>query len=85
MTEPQQFLDDETPTIEVRVYRGDEIVHRQLCESEEAATAEVTRWAEVDGVTCEVDDLSFRHTAGDILEPGPADLPQDDYPTVVTR
>lgn len=35
---------------------------------EEAATM-VEAWAEIDGVECEVDDLSFRHHAGDILEP----------------
>ena len=59
----------ETPTIEVRVYRDNKLERVELCESEEAAATVVEAWAEVDGVECEVDDLSFRHRAGDILEP----------------
>jgi hypothetical protein len=32
----------------------------------------VEHWSELDDVRCEVDDLTFRHVAGDVLEP---DLP----------
>jgi hypothetical protein len=85
MIESHPFVDDDTATIEVRVYRGDEVLLRRLCESEAAAKAEVDRWAEVEGVTCEVDDLSFRHSPDDILEPGPTELPDDEYPIDATR
>lgn len=56
----------DTPTIEVRVFRHGELVRRELCE--------------LDGVTCEVDDLSVRHQQGEILEPEPAELREEDYP-----
>jgi hypothetical protein len=46
----------ETPTIEVRVFRHGELVERELCESEEQAAQIVEGWAEVDGVSCEVDE-----------------------------
>ena len=32
------FLDGDTPTIEVRVFRHGELVRRELCESEEQAS-----------------------------------------------
>ena len=71
---------DETPTIEVRVFRHGELVHRELCESEEQASLVVDEWSELDGIECEVDDLSVRHRPGDILEPEPAELLEDAYP-----
>lgn len=71
---------DETPTVEVRVYRHGELVHRELCESEEQAALVIEEWSEMDGVECEVDDLSVRHEPGDILEPEPAELLDEDYP-----
>jgi hypothetical protein len=70
----------ETPTIEVRVFRHGELVRRELCESEEQASTVIDAWAELDGVTCEVDDLSVRHQQGQILEPEPAELRDADYP-----
>jgi len=69
----------ETATIEVRVFRHGELVHRELCESEQQASLVVDEWAEMDGVTCEVDDLSVRHRPGQILEPEPAETLEEDY------
>lgn len=71
---------DETPTVEVRVYRHGELVHRELCESEEQAALVIEEWSELDGIECEVDDLSVRHEPGDILEPEPAELREEDHP-----
>ena len=71
---------DETPTIEVRVFRHGELVHQELCESEEQASLVVDEWAQLDGVECEVDDLSVHHQPGDILEPEVAELREEDYP-----
>jgi hypothetical protein len=71
---------DETPTIEVRIYRHGELVHTALVESDEQAALVVEEWAEQDGVTCEVDDLSVRHRPGDIHAPEPADLRDEPYP-----
>ncbi|MBE1494024.1 hypothetical protein H4696_001124 [Amycolatopsis lexingtonensis] len=64
--------------IEVRVYQDGRLLQRQLCESEEDAAATVDEWSELEGVTCEVDDLAVRHRQGDILEPEPADLIEDE-------
>jgi hypothetical protein len=76
VTDEQQ--QDEAPTIEVRVFRNGELVHTELCESEEQASLVVDEWSELDGVQCEVDDLTIRHRPGDILEPGEA-ITTDDY------
>jgi hypothetical protein len=72
----------ETPTIEVRVFRHGELVERELCESEEQAARVVEEWAEVDGVSCEVDDLSVRHHPGDVFEPELAEDRTEDHPGV---
>ncbi len=69
---------DEVPTIEVRVFRHGDLVHRELCESEEQASLVVDEWAEQEGIECEVDDLSVRHRPGDILEPELAELHEED-------
>jgi hypothetical protein len=71
---------DETPTVEVRVYRHAELVHRELCESEEQAALVVEEWSELDGIECEVDDLSVHHEPGEIFEPEPAELREESYP-----
>lgn len=70
---------DEAPTIEVRVFRHGELVHQERCESEEQASLVVDEWAELDGVECEVDDLSIHHQPGEIFEPEPAELREEDY------
>jgi hypothetical protein len=71
---------DETPTIEVRVFRHGDLVHRELCESEEQAALIIDEWSELDGIRCEVDDLSVHHHPGEIAEPEPAELREDAYP-----
>jgi hypothetical protein len=82
MTEP--FSPDElasTPTIEVTVFRHGEVVHRQLCETEAEAGAVADRWGEMDGVECQIDDLSVHHRATDVLEPTEAELSEDERRT----
>jgi hypothetical protein len=70
---------EETPTIEVRVFRYGVLVASALCESEEEAALAVDEWSEIDGVECEVDDLTFHHRPGEVFEPEPAvDLSIDD-------
>ena len=78
MSEP--FPTDQTPRIEVRVYRDDELVETHLCDSEEEAAVLVDRWADVEEVTCLVDDLSFHHGPEDVLAPEPAAPLEEDYP-----
>lgn len=70
---------DEAPTIEVRVFRHGELVDQERCESEEQASLVVDEWAELDGVECEVDDLSVHHQPGEILEPELPELREEDY------
>lgn len=60
---------DEVPTLEVRVFRDGTLVHQELVECEEQAAFVVDQWTELDGVRCEVGDLSIRHHPADILEP----------------
>ena len=59
----------ETGSIEVRVYREGKILERRLCESAVQAAAIVDAWEQIDGVECEVHDLSGGDGAGDISEP----------------
>jgi hypothetical protein len=75
-----QYAPEGTPNIEVRVFRGRELIERQLCESEAEATEVVEKWAEVEDVTCLVDDLSFHHTPDDVLAPEPAAPTDETYP-----
>jgi hypothetical protein len=59
----------EVPTVEVVVYRDGAEIHRELCETVEAAAAVVEQWSELEGVECVVEDISARHQPGEILEP----------------
>lgn len=43
------------------------------------ASSFADEWAELDGVQCEVDDLSIRHHPGEILEPELLKLPDEDH------
>lgn len=70
---------DEAPSIEVRVYRDGALLSRELCESEDAASLIVDTWAEVEGVMCEVDDLSGSHHPDEILEPPLTMGQEEDY------
>jgi hypothetical protein len=72
---------DEAPMLEVRVFRHGELVHQELCESEEQASLVIDEWSELDGVECEVDDLSVHHRPGDILRPEPAQMRDEEYPS----
>jgi hypothetical protein len=45
------------------------LVHRELCESADAAADVVAYWRELEGVECVVDDLAARHRPVQILEP----------------
>ena len=71
---------DETGSIEVCVYRGAALVHRQLCESAEHAAAVVEAWEQNEGVECEVHDLSGGDRLGELSEPALPDAALDDYP-----
>jgi hypothetical protein len=75
---PQDY--GETPTVVVRVYRHGRLWLQELCESEDDAGLAVEEWSELEGVTCEVDDLSVRHRAGDISAPEPPETDPDGYP-----
>lgn len=57
-TQPDKL--DETPLIEVRVYRFGHFIHGMVCESAEEAADAVHAWEEIDGVVCEVDDVTHR-------------------------
>jgi hypothetical protein len=65
--EPRQPGD--AAPVEVRLYRGDDLAHRQLCESAEEAASLVEQWADRGITRVDVDDLSTRHEPGEILEP----------------
>jgi hypothetical protein len=71
MSEAQQRDIDETATIRVRVYRNGELIHEELCESEEQARLVALGWEEFEAVRCDVDQLS----------PGPTTEPADDEST----
>jgi hypothetical protein len=70
----------ETPALEVRVYRDGHLLERELCESEVEAALVVQSWQEIEGVECEVDDLSGGAGDADNLEPAP-EFDADQYPT----
>lgn len=71
---------DETPTIEVRVYQEGQLVHQELCESEEQAALVAGTWSELAGVECVVEDLSTHHGPEDVLAPEPGEAAvEDDY------
>lgn len=72
---------DETPTVEVRVYRDGRLMHRELCESDEDAALVVEEWNEIEGTECEVDDLSSPHRPDQILDLEPPEPPDEEaYP-----
>lgn len=71
--------DTGAPTIEVRIYLNDQLLARELCETEEDVARVVEHWADVDNVYVLVDDLSAHHTPGDILAPDDFLTSDDDY------
>jgi hypothetical protein len=70
---------DEAGSIEVRVYRDVQLVHRELCRSSEDAAAIVERWEQTEGIECEVRDLSADEADNDFFEPETLEA-GDDYP-----
>jgi hypothetical protein len=73
---------EETPTVEVRVYRDGQLVHRELCESDDQAALVVEAWNDVEGTEFEVDDLSSHHRPDQILDLEAPDARDNDaYPT----
>ena len=60
-------------SVEVRVYRHGEQIHRELCESVDDAQAFIEEWPEeeVADLQFEVDDLSIRHRDTQVLDPEP--------------
>ena len=60
-----------SPRIEVRVYRFGQFIVSQQCASEEETAAAVRGWEEIDGVVCEVDDITDGSRHGHVIEPGP--------------
>jgi hypothetical protein len=51
-----------TPTLEVLVYCGDELLAAEPCDSEDEAAETMAGWNEHDGVRCVVRDISARAT-----------------------
>jgi hypothetical protein len=60
-----------TPTIEVRVYRDGRFIFSQMCESEEQTAEAVRGWEGIDGVVCEVDDITDGSRHGHVIEAEP--------------
>lgn len=79
------LYDPSSPSIEVRVYRDGRLFARELCESEEDAEAFVERWSEEGNYTFTVDDLTYHHSAGDVLAPDAADVQDDECAIVEAR
>jgi hypothetical protein len=63
------LYDTGAATIVVRIYRNDQLLVRELCESEDEVTAVVEQWSDVGNVYVVVDDLSAHHGPEDILAP----------------
>lgn len=82
----EMSYDAGAPTIEVRVYRGDDLVVRELCESEEEAALVVEQWSDVEDVDVLVDDLSAHHGPEDILAADDLAVSDDEgYPVESAR
>lgn len=79
MPEDRYEQGEQTPMIEVRVFRNGELIHRELCESEEQASDLIEAWGELSGTTFEVDDLSVHHGGGEILEPEASEATEETF------
>jgi hypothetical protein len=73
--------------VEVRIWRGGGVAHREVCADAAEAAQLVERWAEFGITGVDVDDLAVHHLPGQVLEPelepdAPAiDLdPDEEYP-----
>lgn len=74
------LYDAGAPHIEVRVYAGDRLIARELCESDEEAEAVVERWSRDGDFTFQVDDLSFEHGPDDVLGEEAVQPEEQQYP-----
>jgi hypothetical protein len=65
-------------TLLVNLYESGKLIMRILCESADEAAGVVTKWEAVDGIQCEIEDLSTSHLPEDVLTPEPEDAFEDD-------
>jgi len=70
--------DIEAPGLRVSVYVGGRLVTRIACETPDEAAGIAAQWEEHPGYRCEVEDLSSRHGAEDVLAPEAEDLTAED-------
>lgn len=73
-------VSSEARTIEVRVFRHGRLIHDELCESEEQAALVVDAWSEMEGVECQVRDLSQRPAEASETNGNGPEMPEEDYP-----
>ena len=55
--------------VEVRLWRGGGVVHREVCEDAAEAAVLVERWAEFGITGVDIDDAVTHHVPGQMLEP----------------
>lgn len=70
--------DSTTPTLEVRILREGVVVHRELCETDEEASAVADAWSDTEGVAVEVTDLSRSGESAGVLDPRPWEVDAED-------
>jgi|688.fasta_scaffold14353_10 hypothetical protein len=54
--------------VEVRIWRGGGVAHREVCADGAEAAQLVERWAEFGITGIDVDDLTVHHLPGQVLE-----------------
>ena len=73
-------FDAGTPTLRVKVYERGHLVAAVLCESADEAAGVCAQWEDREGVESDLEDLSVRHGAFDVLAPEEDDtVPEDEY------
>ncbi len=55
--------------VEVRLWRGGGVVHREICEDVTEAAVLVERWADFGITGVDIDDLVTHHRPDQVLEP----------------
>ena len=80
MTDQRPHISGEAPTVEVRVFHHEVLVHTELCESETDAALLVEQWLEFDDVRCEVDDLTIKDRPAGEPESEPVVPAEEHYP-----
>ena len=79
MSDPFVESISEARTIEVRIWRRGRLLGTELCESEEQASLAFGSWSAIDGVDCEVADLSGGRFNGR-ADGGPPEPEDEAYP-----